>query len=626
MPTAGGFPYTGDYDRLIELYDTDGETLIEVLSSIEDDIHQVADASFEWLRLGGCGGGSITLNRGFDLAMLETGQWIKMSYKDGTPWYFGRVESWDAKAPVGCQVSLYGPLSVLNDLQVGGQGSWDTRNPHTYAKGDYFVNDPDHSAQSFTSVQDYDSLIRNIHRQYIEPYNGNLFPLGDFSAPLEELDFTSMTFRGEESVSSILRSISDMCYGSSYGIKPDKSFYFIPKAETVLATYQEGSHMQELSRSEDRSLMFNRMTLVGGYIYGEESQAGFFRWVSTHFREDSMNEYGAKQLRIYLPWVRTISEATNFADGFFDKYAGPTTRYSVTTHKQGAPLFPWEGYVELIPRTGADWAGATTIADQIDKVDVSFNEAPQFSFTTGPEELQYPQEPEAQRWETGEGQNGGDLGNVSDDYSFNFSFSGSSFFQSGSGPSDGSEVSDGASDYPSGDASDFPSQGASNFPSDGASNYPSAGASNYPTDGLQSYVSDGASDYPSANASDFPSADQSNYPSEGASNYPTDGLPSYHSDGDSHYPSEGASDFPSQNQSNFPSDNASNYPSSHASNYPTDGPGGACDVFVCEVVQDGCTITGRTMTAAEAGAIIAAAMEGSPVLSARIAAAVAGYL
>lgn len=703
---AGGFPYTDDFDRLIELYDVDGTTLVRTLFSISGGQREVTDASFQWLRLGGCGQGSISLDTAFDAEILQTGQWIKMSYKAGQPWYFGRVESWSADAPVGVTVQLYGPLSVLAEIQVGGQGDWDTRLPHTYAKGDYFTHDPDHSMQSFDAIQDYSSLIQKIHAQYIAPYRSGLFPLGSFSAPTTEIDFTSITFRGEESLAQILRSVSDMCYGASYGIDAEGNFFFIPRDETTQASYIEDADLQSISRTEDRSLMYNRMILVGGYIYGERSQAGFYRWVSTHFDTASMDTYGAKQLRVYLPWVRTPSEATNYASGFFEKYAGPTTRYTVSTVAQGAPLYPWSGFVELLPRTGYTWGAETSVVDVVEQVDVSFNEMPTFTFTTGPEELQYPQEPEAQRWEMpDENGGGGDLSNISDNFSGIFSFSGSgsagssgesyvtpnysfpsenasdytsalasdfpsdnqSNFPSAENsdfPSDGqsnfpsenasnfpSELasnfpsddqsnfpSDNASNYPSDNASNFPSGNASNFPSDNASNYPSDNASNFPSENASNFPSDNASNFPSDNASNFPSENASNFPSDNASNFPSDDASNFPSDNASNFPSEDASNFPSENQSNFPSSDASNYPSSDASNYPSFGSnlpssaeGGSsstdpCGQFVCDVTVDGCTITVSKSTAAEAGTKLAAAMEDSPVLAARIAQAIQPYL
>jgi len=598
---AGGFPYTSDFDRLIELYDVDGTTLVRTLFSIAGGQREVIDASFQWLRLGGCGQGSISLDTAFDAEILQTGQWIKMSYKSGQPWYFGRVESWNAEAPVGVTVQLYGPLSVLAEIQVGGQGDWDTRLPHTYAKGDYFPNDPDHSMQSFDAVQDYSTLIQKIHAQYIAPYKAGLFPLGSFSAPTTEIDFTSMTFRGEESLAQILRSVSDMCYGASYGIDADRNFFFIPRNETKQASYIEDEDLQSISRSEDRSLMFNRMILVGGYVYGEESKAGFFRWVSTHFDESSMNDYGAKQLRIYLPWVRTPSEASNYAVGFFEKYAGPTQRYTVTTVAQGGKLLPWMGFVELLSRSGYSWAGETSVLDVVEQVDVSFNEMPTFSFTTGPEELQYPQEPEAQRWEMpDENGGGGDLNNISDGFSDNFSFS--SFFSSEH--SQPSYIADSWS-WLSENASSAASELDSDYPSDLDSNFPSENNSDAPSENNSAYPSENDSDFPSGNNSDFPSDNASNYPSE--------------------------------NASNFPSSDASNYPSVDASNYPTDGSdlpsegvdssgGGACEEFVCDVTVDGCTITVTKSTANEAGTKMAAAMEASPVLAARIAMALQPYL
>ena len=414
MPTANGVTFDAStYERLIELYDTDGTTLVTTLSKISTATDVVTNAEFDLLRQGGCGSGSFTLDMVFgDANTPEVGQWIVCSYSSGSKWYRGRIEEVTEASPAGVTVRTYGTWAVLTETQVGGQAWWDTETPKTFGRYDYFENDPDHASQTYTTISTLEDMVTKLYDDYIVTWGGgSVITLDSIDADDTTASFASMTFRGGESLSQIMRTLAEP-YNSSYGIDADNKFYFIPNNTTALYSYRDGTSCN-ITSSTDRSVMFNRLVLFGGYVYGTGSNPNFYLWQFHAEDATSISTYGiAKTLSVRVPWIRNHVDSQNFADGFFAKYANPVKKYSIETIAQGAAFTPWDGGVTIINSAGTNLA-----ADQaVDTVHVVFNEAPRFTFTTGYDEPKYPDagtSPTTGEQSSGGGGGGGDAQNVS---------------------------------------------------------------------------------------------------------------------------------------------------------------------------------------------------------------------
>lgn len=401
-----------EYKRIIELYDTDGSTLLETLSDISQNIDKVLHCDFEWLRQAGLGGGALTLDLTTDDTIPTVGQWIVCKYNSTDVWYRGRIEEVSVNSPDGgINIRLFSLWSVLTEIQVGGNPWWD-EGPKTFGRYDYFTSDPDHASQSYTTITNIKDLVQKLYDDYLLPWgNGATILLDVIDAPDTTDSFASMTFRGGESLNQVLRTIAEAAGNYSYGITADNKFFFKQIDETPQHTYQEGVNCN-YSYSTDRSLLYNRLILTGGYVYGAPSTAGFYMW--NYHAEDSASvaAYGVtKSLTVKIPWIRNHVDSQNFADSFFAKYATPTTRYTINTIAQGYPLLPWMGAVNVV-----DKDDVTVETQTFDTVKVTFNAAPTFSLTTGPAEPMYPGvnvvEPKDGENNPGGG-GGGDVHNVS---------------------------------------------------------------------------------------------------------------------------------------------------------------------------------------------------------------------
>lgn len=389
------------YNRIVEIYDTDAVTLLSTISN--GSTSTVKDCSFELLRKTGCGSGSLTITNPFTQRNLTVGQHVKIYYDVGDPWYFARIEEIEWTSPSEASIRMFGLFSYLNDIQLGGYGPFDVRKPERYGKTDYFVNDPDHHLQTHYSASQPHQIINHFYNNYINPESP--VGLGTVEEPDVATSFESFTFRGEENLSQVIRSVGMIQRDASFGVDENGDFFFINKRdyEPALKTYQEGVDVRELRMSVDRSLQFNQILMVGDLIYGADTPAGFYRYVARLQHNPSVSAFGYRTFRLYVPWIRTDQDAVRFAQGFFDNYAGLTTRYSFKTIGQDTLLKPWDGRIQL-----KDASGTVLATSVFDRIQVDFNEVPVFTVTLGPEEPQFPEPPEPQRWEQPESNEPGD--------------------------------------------------------------------------------------------------------------------------------------------------------------------------------------------------------------------------
>jgi len=381
--------------RKISHLDTDAQTVLTVLNDACDAAvtDRVESASFELLRHGGCGAGEIVLNDLFtDRGSIVTGQYVLMEYTAGDAWFRGRVESIEESSPTRVVVSLYGMWGELNEVFPGGFGAGNENAPHVYGRTHNLVFDPDFSIQSFESANQPEAVITKLFTTYISPATN--VTLGTIESPTTQAGVHYLTLRGEESAAEIIRLLAMLLKDANFGVDADRKLFVTQRKSAVLKTYHEAVNLEQLSRSTDTSLLFNRMTMLGGYVYLTSSQ--FFRYRATFVHRDSVGRNGERRIRLYIPWLRNNNDAKEFAREFFRTYANPTTRYITRTNGQTAIIKPWDGQVRL---HAAD--DSVLVTDRFDSLRVEFDHVPIFEIGIGPEDIQFPSAPELDRFEVG---------------------------------------------------------------------------------------------------------------------------------------------------------------------------------------------------------------------------------
>lgn len=411
MP-SGGTPFNPlTYKRKIRLLSADGATEIAVLCdlSLDPQVNLVESLSFSWLRQGGCGSGRMSVVQSFlTNTSLVPGRLIEVSYAD-TPWYLGEIQSVSSEEPSGLEVSLNGLISRLDDLFVGGPGFLNSAVPLRLSRENYYPSDPNAYFQNAQVVNTVHDAVNYFYTNYLAPLGiGN----GGIPAPSTNIDIYSLTFTGEQSLSDILRVLAEAQYNASYGINAAGNFFFTsldeaqPHLDTTTLTPQaEFTRNLDLTRFRrivDREGMINRISLVGGYVFGMPGN-GFFRFYTVGEAATSVAAHGARSIEAYVPFIRNNFDAQVWLDGVFRRYSNPRVRYEIQTKPQSIPLYPWAGPIKLF-----DSDGTTVLAtSHFDEVSVEFDTAPYFAISTGPEDFQYEEPPEAASWEPSSGGAGG---------------------------------------------------------------------------------------------------------------------------------------------------------------------------------------------------------------------------
>ncbi|VAX40664.1 hypothetical protein MNBD_PLANCTO02-2908, partial [hydrothermal vent metagenome] len=364
----------------------------------------IAGCSFELNRMGGCGSGELKLNDEFaDRSNIKVGDWIAFEYSAGDRWYMGRVEHRSATVPSGVSFQLEGMGVELGELFVGGfNPSGDLGlPPHRYAITDLFPNDPDYAVESLDVISEPRELVILLMQQYVVSKSDIILDTALVDSLTNPSSVTSMKFRGEESIKSIIKDLAMRAGHASWGVQSDGKFFYLQKPTTVAATWRIGRDIISLEETCERNQLYNRITLTGGYVYDEKINSsddtrGFYRWRGNYTQPESRAQFGERRIRMSIPWIRTAKDSREFAREFFRVYAEPTKRYSLEIGDQSTLLIPWDSQIKI-----EDENGQEIVTSVVESVRVQFDHAPRFQIQIGPDDPQvhWPEPTVDERWE-----------------------------------------------------------------------------------------------------------------------------------------------------------------------------------------------------------------------------------
>jgi len=370
------------YSRRIVHYSPGPTDLQAVISD-----RAIAGCWFELHRQGGCGAGELRLRDEFpNRSQIDVGDWIALEFESGNRWYLGRVKNRRADSPAGVTLRLEGMAAELAEAFPGGFGRniADGVPPHRYAQTDLFPDDPDYADETVDAVSEPHEVIELLMQQYVVPATNVTFDPTRIESPLQPAELTSLKVRGEVSVRDVIKDLSVRARDASWGVDEDGKFFFLRQRSTLLATYREGVNLVSLDETRDRDLLFNRVVLTGGLVYDPALGSDvvgrtFYRWRGNYIQPASRSQYGERRIRMWVPWIRTRSDAREFVREFFRIYAEPTTRYLVEVGNQSTLPRPWEGRIRIEARDGSELTTA-----QVETVRVQFDHAPRLRMQIGP--------------------------------------------------------------------------------------------------------------------------------------------------------------------------------------------------------------------------------------------------
>lgn len=357
------------------------------LVGLIDDCRVPAGVWFELNRQGGCGDGELTLlepeSSGDE---VHVGDWISFEYDVDDRWYLGRVQNRRSIGRGAERLTLAGMGRQLDDVFPGGFGSGvaDGVPPHRYAATDLFSFDPDYSGETVDSVDDPADVVRLIVQQYVEPNSNVVYDSNLVDDPANGAAVASLKLRGEESAAAVLRDLALRSGGFSWGVNAAGKFFFLQPQSTLLATFQEGVDVVSLTETVRRDLVFNRLLLTGGYIYGDPSSFAaspplLFRWRGHYLQPASRAAHGDRKFAASLPWIRTQDDSREFAREFLRTYAEPSPAYRIEVANQSALPLPWDGELRL-----KNAAGETLFTGRFERVRVQFDHSPRLQLELGP--------------------------------------------------------------------------------------------------------------------------------------------------------------------------------------------------------------------------------------------------
>lgn len=366
------------------------------------DDRAISGCWFELHRQGGCGAGEVVLQREFsERRAIEIGDWISCEAIPGERIYLGRVEECRYQLPGKLVLRLMGMSIELNEVFPGGFDATSSgQRPHRYGATDLFSNDPDRSWELAFPATTLQGLVQLLITHHVQNRTHIQYVPSLIEAPVISLAALSVKFRGEESVRSILKDLG-LRAQANWGVDAQGRFFFIQRRKQLHSALRLDRDLTACEERRDRELLFNRLLLTGDYVYDKRDRSGqiarrVYRWRANYFEPDSVQRYGNRRLRLWVPWIRTQADSLNFAREFFRLYSVPAARFTVET-VPGCPLvIPWEGEVSLL-----DSDGDTVGRGLVDKVRIQFDHAPRMRLEIGPEDPreQWPEPPQDERWE-----------------------------------------------------------------------------------------------------------------------------------------------------------------------------------------------------------------------------------
>ncbi|MEZ5943794.1 MAG: hypothetical protein R3C18_20555 [Planctomycetaceae bacterium] len=440
------------------------------------DDRAIRNCWFELHRQGGCGVGEVRLADEFPMRDdIQPGDWISFEGSVGVRWYLGRVEEIRAQSPSGTRIRLEGMGIQLNEVFPGGFGlNADGVRPHRFAATDLFGNDPDRQDETVDFADRVDQVVHLLMSRYVVPQSSIQYIPSRIESPLQQADVTSLKFRGEETVRTIIKDLAIRAQDASWGVDANGEFFFLRPRDSVVRTYRESLNLTSLTETRNRDLIYNRLLLTGDYVYDKQEDSNAiarrtYRWRGNFVQPQSRQQYGERRIRLWIPWIRTQADSYAFAREFFRTYARPASRFLVETTPLDALLTPWDGRVVL-----ENSMGQVMATSRVETVRVSFDHQPRFRMELGPADPRelWAEPPQDERWESPE-----EIQNIGGSVSFLDSFQNSSNSDPPPPNSTLPPASTFSSEASSDNSSDVSSDVSSDISSDYSSAYSSAGSS-----------------------------------------------------------------------------------------------------------------------------------------------------
>lgn len=293
-------------------------TLLEVLDK------EIMSLSWDYSRLGGCGGFSFSLPRRYGEEKFISGDFnVRIYIRDSSGtynlWYQGIVES---KSP-----SINGGKE---SLEVSGHGY--------YAQLSRIYVDEDYSSTEVSAI------VKDILDTYITPNTDIAYSTYD----IDDTGFTADTLNFNTDAKSALESCADIVGSREYGVDKYRNFYFVARSSTPGFIFPLGRRITGFNPEQNFKDIVNRVIVQGGDVAGSP-------YFKSYDDTSSQLKFGRRDKVFENTAIVTDAVSEQYADSIFAEYRDVMFRAS-------ASLVDYETQVEAtipIPQAQVWGAGIT---------------------------------------------------------------------------------------------------------------------------------------------------------------------------------------------------------------------------------------------------------------------------
>jgi hypothetical protein len=248
------------------------------------------DLSWDYSRIGGCGGFSFRLPRKiFEERAISGAYNVRIYYRNPSTntydlWYQGLIEN---KIP-----NIRGNSE---DIQISGHG-YQAQLSNVYV------------SQTYTA-QEASVIVKNILDNYVTPYTSISYDIGD----LEATSFTFDTLEFNTDALSALQTIADTVGTREWGVDKNRKFFFKSRSSTVGLRYVIGKNITNYSENQDFKEIINRVIVQG-------AQVGGTYFTATYNDTPSQLKYGLRAKPKQNSSIVSSTVAEQFADSIFAEF------------------------------------------------------------------------------------------------------------------------------------------------------------------------------------------------------------------------------------------------------------------------------------------------------------------
>jgi len=258
-------------------------TLLEVLDK------EIMSLSWDYARLGGCGGFSFSLPRRYGEEKFISGDFnVRIYIRDSSGtynlWYQGLVEN---KSP-----SIVGGEETLS---VTGHGYF-TQLERYYVDEDY-------------SSTEISAIVKDILDTYVVPNSDITYSTYD----IDDTGFTADTLEINTNAKDAIQTCADIVGSREYGVDEQLQFFFIERSDTVGFRFPLGKKVTKYNPEQDFKDIVNRVIIQGGDVAGSP-------YFNTYDDSGSQLKYGRRDEIVENTAIVTDTVAAQYASAIFAEY------------------------------------------------------------------------------------------------------------------------------------------------------------------------------------------------------------------------------------------------------------------------------------------------------------------